>query len=510
MQNGETELSNEDLLDSLDQQEDDFEDDFFKPLTVAELTELIETDLKLENPDVMILGSLYDQRGGARDWDSDFIAAEEDYIRAIELLESINDDFDRCNQLNYLQHAYECLGNLYCYTKQNEKADRTYTKGIECDGHGSVVNLLYKRGVCALKEGHFAEALQDFSAAISKGPNNWKLLMYRGICYFHLEEFQNAICDFTEALLTESKDLSELNEFSRKFIQTFSCFSEMEAKHKAEILELRAQCFEQLDRFDEALADYDQAISIHPDDGWLYYLRGKCHADKAFSQKHQAECNHIPVDHAHAIIEYSQAIEDFSRALEFGSDTRYARFLSSAYLSRALAYEKENQSDLAISDLCKCLTIDRETDDVDYTYVYNTCGRLLMEYEAYDKAVLSFNKLILTYSAPFADNDITLEMALNMRGIAYCKLGDYDQALADHYLAIKLAPHSPYGYCSLGEDYSAMGQYEKAIENYTLAINIDEPISQNGSYTLSQRSKAYGAIGEEEKAQEDLKLAQQW
>ena len=259
-----------DFSDSLEQQEDVSEPlsleelvDFgiFEPMPVDELTDLIEAEQKEESPDKWDLASLYYQRGCARDWDSDSNAAEEDYIRAIKVLEPI-DDTDKLNQLSLLAQVYDVLGNLYSYTKQNEKAFSGYTKSIEVHssrGYGSLGDTFYKRGLCAFADKRFSEALQDFCAAIYEKPDNWEMLTLRGTCYYLLGQFQDAISDYSKALLTKPEDLSSFDEAACKLIQKYSFFPEKRAEHKAVILELRARCFEEVGLFDKALADRTQA-----------------------------------------------------------------------------------------------------------------------------------------------------------------------------------------------------------------------------------------------------------
>ena len=236
----------------------------FEPMPVDELTDLIETEQKDESPNEWDLASLYYQRGCARDWDSDATAAEEDYIRASKILESINDDTDKLNQLTLLVQCYDVLGNLYSYTKQNEKAFSAYTKGIEVAStplccYGSLGDMFYKRGLRAFADNRFSEALEDFCAAINEQPDNWEMLTLRGICYFILGQFQDAICDYSKALLTKPEDLSGFDKTSRKLIQEYCFFQNKRAEDKSAILELRAQCFEEIGLFDKAIADRKQA-----------------------------------------------------------------------------------------------------------------------------------------------------------------------------------------------------------------------------------------------------------
>ena len=388
----------------------------------------------------------------------EFDAALEDYNQAISI------------KPNYAWLHYD---RGQCFEKQGLEGEAIvdYTRAIELDLEFA---LAYEsRGNLLKERGDFVKALEDYNRAILISPGEGWTYHLRGLCYKKQGLEEEALTDFSKAIQLDSDCW-----------QAYWC---------------RADLLTDREEFDAALEDYNQAISIKPNYAWLHYKRGDCHSSKAIFLKYSEKNG---VDYTRVIIEYTQAIEDFSRANELDPGCAwYAKDLSYAYLSRAEIYKKENQFDLVIQDVSRYMELDRENDDLSNYY---NCGGLLVDCEAYDKAVIAFNKFLEKYPDPLVVEDIYLTEALNWRGIAHCELGDYEQALADHNLAIKIAPDKPFGYCNLGDDYYAMGQYEKAIEYYTLSLKFDFEVSQIGSYTLSRRYKAYKAIGEDEKAQADL------
>ena len=395
----------------------------------------------------------------------DIFCTQGNYEKAMveyEIAESLDQDY-----------AWLHYGRGQCFEKQGLEGEAIvdYTRAIELDlefalAYESRGNLLEERG-------DFVKALEDYNRAILISPGEGWTYHLRGLCYKKQGLEEEALTDFSKAIQLDSDCW-----------QAYWC---------------RADLLTDREEFDAALEDYNQAISIKPNYAWLHYKRGDCHSSKAIFLKYSEKNG---VDYTRVIIEYTQAIEDFSRANELDPGCAwYAKDLSYAYLSRAEIYKKENQFDLVIQDVSRYMELDRENDDLSNYY---NCGRLLVDCEAYDKAVIAFNKFLEKYPDPLGVGDRCLTEALNWRGIAHCELGDYEQALADHNLAIKIAPDKPFGYCNLGDDYYAMGQYEKAIEYYTLSLKFDFEVSQSGSYTLYRRYKAYKAIGEDEKAQADL------
>ena len=400
----------------------------------------------------------------------DIFCTQGNYEKAMveyEIAESLDQDY-----------AWLHYGRGQCFEKQGLEGEAIvdYTRAIELDlefalAYESRGNLLEERG-------DFVKALEDYNRAILISPGEGWTYHLRGLCYEKQGLEEEALTDFSKAIQLDSDCW-----------QAYWC---------------RADLLTDREEFDAALEDYNQAISIKPNYAWLHYKRGDCHSSKAIFLKYSEKNG---VDYTRVIIEYTQAIEDFSRANELDPGCAwYAKDLSYAYLSRAEIYKKENQFDLVIQDVSRYMELDRENDDLSNYY---NCGGLLVECEAYDKAVIAFNKFLEKYPDPLGVGDIYLTEVLNWRGIAHCELGDYEQALADHNLAIKIAPDKPFGYCNLGDDYYAMGQYEKAIEYYTLSLKFDFEVAQSGSYTLYRRYKAYKAIGEDEKAQADLE-SNQW
>lgn len=53
--------------------------------------------------------------------------------------------------------------------------------------------------------------------------------------------------------------------------------------------------------------------------------------------------------------------------------------------------------------------------------------------------------------------------ALFNRGFAYDKLGEFDKAILDYSAAIELDDKNPYAYYNWGISYDRKGDYEKAI-----------------------------------------------
>ena len=61
-----------------------------------------------------------------------------------------------------------------------------------------------------------------------------------------------------------------------------------------------------------------------------------------------------------------------------------------------------------------------------------------------------------------------------LRGIAYEKLGQHQQAIEDYNAAISLKPHYAEDYYNRGIAYNNLGQYQQAIEDFNRAIQLKQ------------------------------------
>lgn len=76
---------------------------------------------------------------------------------------------------------------------------------------------------------------------------------------------------------------------------------------------------------------------------------------------------------------------------------------------------------------------------------------------------------------------------LNNRGNAYYYKGQYDRAIEDYNKAIELNPNYTYAYYNRGLAYYQKVQYDLAIENYNKAIYLDP----NDAHAYNNRGNVY-------------------
>jgi tetratricopeptide (TPR) repeat protein len=60
------------------------------------------------------------------------------------------------------------------------------------------------------------------------------------------------------------------------------------------------------------------------------------------------------------------------------------------------------------------------------------------------------------------------------RGLAYVQVGEYEKAIYDFTEVIRINPRYPEAFNNRGKAYYSEGQYDKAISDYTKAIEINQ------------------------------------
>lgn len=227
----------------------------------------------------------------------------------------------------------------------------------------------------------------------------------------------------------------------------------------------RANCYRDLCEEEKALKDYANALALDPTQKRALRERANLYA----SQK-----------------KYDNALADYNRVLALYPDE------SDGYISRSMLYSTLKRDDRALVDLNRALKL-RPT------------RKLAREYRA---GVL---ERLCRYKEAIADYDylITIDAAHSVKWIqraaaCYLKAGNTKKALASYSQLIAINPHDEFAYLFRGKVYFQLKLYEKAIADYTSALDetVDEP-----HVILMERSKAYEKIGQHEKAAKDAARA---
>jgi tetratricopeptide (TPR) repeat protein len=284
--------------------------------------------------------------------------------------------------------------------------------------------------------------------------------------------------------------------------------------------------------FEEAIAAYDEAISLKPDYSYAYYKRGYMYYQR---QKYSAalidfnEVEKLGIKHPDLynyrgvtkdeLKDYEGAITDFTQAMKLDPQyhyaysnrgdvyqklTRYAEAVkdyteairlndreSSLYISRGNAYYNSSYEggQKALADYTKAIALDRFS-----SAGYYNRGNVYRRLQQYNRAVSDYNKAIeIKYD--YAD-------AYYNRGLTWQDLSNYEKAASDFTRYITLKPQDAYGYSNRANSYQKQKLYNLAIQDYTKAIDLNR---QSKLY-YRDRAGAYYEAGQIDAAIADWRI----
>jgi tetratricopeptide (TPR) repeat protein len=215
----------------------------------------------------------------------------------------------------------------------------------------------------------------------------------------------------------------------------------------------RGNALRQLNRFGDAVGQFDRAIAEDPDSGdavavFVYNQRGLAYL---------------------SLGEREKAIADFDKALEWEPEQ------GTVLYNRGSAYYGLDQFNAALADFDQALEVRPLTRWVQSVYVmrsatYSHLGR-------YDEAV--------------ADADRAIELAPDVpdgyfvQGVAYLGLGNSEMAIEETGKAIELDPKYVGAYYQRGKSLERSGDFRAARADYQTVIDLCSDIGEyEGVYTV--------------------------
>lgn len=211
-----------------------------------------------------------------------------------------------------------------------------------------------------------------------------------------------------------------------------------------------------------ALADYNKAVALAPQNPELYRQRGNVYERLG--------------DYARAESDYSQAIQMAPRTPD-------------GYISRGNVYVTLRKYDAAIVDYSSAIKLDSNDFKA---YV----GRSLAHIGKgnYDQAIADCNESIRLN--PRDDG------SFNNRGLASANKGDFNRALLDYSEAIRLNPANARAYGNRGHVHFYSKDYDKALADYNEALRIMPQVN-----VYKSRALLYRKLGKPDMAEADMKQA---
>ncbi len=251
----------------------------------------------------------------------------------------------------------------------------------------------------------------------------------------------------------------------------------------------------------EALSCLSKALETwKPSDGLEKKLNALSWRAKELSLEHKNE---------EAISDYDQAIKIDPQEFQF-------------YLERGGVLLDSEKNDAAIADFTKALELTGYPKAVTYLdskhsfltpqYADNTyCSRgdAYFKKKDYSRAILDFTEMIKQEPKemkrePPKGYDGCVGEAYHLRAKAYNLLGQYDKAIEDFSkcVAFDVSVYVPEAYRERGYAYMQTKQFAKAIDDFTKANNKETTPTYRW-FNYHERALAYKELGQSDKANQD-------
>lgn len=203
-----------------------------------------------------------------------------------------------------------------------------------------------------------------------------------------------------------------------------------------------------LERYEGALADYNQALKLRPDDPVALNNRGVTYG---------------------TLGRYEEALSDLHKALQLKQDDVTAiNNLGVTYLKMGTAYKKLEHYGEALTHLNKAISL-----KPDYIDAIGNRGTAYLRLERYEDALDAYNQVL-----QLKPDDVT---AINNRGVTYLKLKRYDEALADFNKALQLKPDFSDALYNVACLFSLTAKIDDSIAYMEKAISGDEKLRQDAA-----------------------------
>ena len=262
---------------------------------------------------------------------------EEDKLEKLNKYKEAIQDYDKAIKINPNIHvAYNNRGNAKAELGQHEEAIQNYDKAIKINPKYALA--YYNRGNSKNQLDKYEAAIQDFDKAL-------ELIKINPNSYQH---YNNSYQDY-----------NNFQVYNNRGIAKFSL-----GKYKKDKLE-------KLNKYKEAIQDYDEAIKINPKHAPAYHNRGNAKAELGLHEEDKLE----------KLNKYKEAIQDYDKTIEINL------YYEPAYYGRGNAKFSLGQYKEAIQDYDEALKI-----NPDYAPAYYNRGLAKDKLGLYEEAKEDFKK----------------------------------------------------------------------------------------------------------------------
>ena len=300
----------------------------------------------------------------------------------------------------------------------------------------------YTRGVEAIQQENFKEALEYLNKEVDENPKNGYAFAWLAFIYNTHNEYGQALTASDKAVKLVPKKDKEYRSFA---------------------LNVHAQIYVNLEKPDNALKDYAQSIKENPDKADTYKYRAQLYYEKEeYDLSDNDYKQMIRLDqgdvmgymglgrNANAQGKYTQAIEHYDYVIKLAPE------YSSGYSFRGECFLRQGKYNEAATDIVKALDID------------NNNKAFYHMQELADSSITS----IATKLRVQASKDPTEGSWPYYLGIVYEHRDNYNKAVGYYKDALKL-DNNPIIEKRISNCYEELGNYQEALKYIDMAIQAD-------------------------------------
>ncbi|MFD6184339.1 tetratricopeptide repeat protein [Streptomyces goshikiensis] len=262
-------------------------------------------------------------------------------------------------------------------------------------------------------------------------------------------------------------------------------------------LTLRGRNHRNADTYPQALADYEQALALDPENERAHFGRGRTRhltgrLDEAIADYTRAvelapeELMNVAFRGlALQVAErYEEAIADYDRSLELKSDDEWA------LTSRGATFRLMGRYEEALADFNRAVALDPGS-----AWAHASRGAAFNSMGRYEEALADFDRAV--------ELKPDYDWPLACRGDVYRSLGRHAEAVAEFRRALALTPDYGWALAGCGYAYTSLGRHEEAAAMFTRAVELNP----NDAWALTGRTDAYQQLGRHEELVADLTRA---
>ena len=446
-----------------------------------------------------------------------------DLNEAIRLDTSYGDAYALRGDLFLMKHQYErAIEDLNQALEINGENSEIYTKrGLAynaIDGyHQAIADLefaleitpemevpsafahsYFLRGQEMMGLEEFETALDDLDMAVVLNDQNGDFFVARGLTKLALEDFNGAIEDY-ERLLEMDETQEAMPAFATAYYERGLTFLTEEDASRA-------------------MLDFDKAIALNVDYALAYHARGMAHVlvgnyvdamgdldqamlidskidvDPIYAKAYVSRAKHLVTDE-----NFEEAMNDLDAAIELDAT------FGEAYFERGLVFLTEDKVEKALADFEQAVALDEiYANEARFGEAYQTAGLSALANGDVNLALEDLERgLVLD---PTMEVSAVFAEAYAVRGMQAVEDGDFQQAVTDVEMVQRL--DASYEIDPLfAEAYVALAKEMDANETKLKALSAAIAIDDRFSETWKLRADVYLAMGDFENAIHDAEMA---